>query len=273
MAVTINQRPGGINIVEGKSAEVKYLATGSAALDELLAAIADPEQLPETLLSWPRREVNLATLQDADDLWEITARYAAEHNPDLLSPRMLPVGTMEYNFQIGGGSRRIYQSLQTTQSKSVFADVPDHKGAINVTDDGVDGVEVPGEGGMRFGITKAFPSGTVSQSWIRTVAGLYLKTNSGIFGSFPGGELLFLGVSGSVRADGAEEITFHLSASTQETIAVPVIGDMTVPPHHYLWVQYASVEDTVARKTVRRPQSAYVEKVFPGGDYAGLGIL
>ena len=46
----------------------------------------------------------------------------------------------------------------------------------------------------------------------------------------------------------------------------PPAGDM------YLGVRYADAEDAAAKVLVKKPVAAYVEKVYPDGDFAGLGI-
>lgn len=40
----------------------------------------------------------------------------------------------------------------------------------------------------------------------------------------------------------------------------------------YLWVRYADAEDTSAKVLVKEPIAAYVEQVYPYGNFAGLGI-
>ncbi len=41
---------------------------------------------------------------------------------------------------------------------------------------------------------------------------------------------------------------------------------------HYLWVRFTEDEDTNARTLIKRPISAYVEQVYPYGDFALLGL-
>ena len=40
----------------------------------------------------------------------------------------------------------------------------------------------------------------------------------------------------------------------------------------YLWVRHEDTEDAAAKRIVKRPVAAYVEKLYEDGDFAGLGI-
>ena len=87
------------------------------------------------------------------------------------------------------------------------------------------------------------------------------------------GDVLFLGASGSTRADGKWQMTFRFAASpTRENL---VLGDITIPKKRgwdYLWIRYQEQEDTAAKMIVRRPVAAYIEQVYPYADLGALGI-
>ena len=53
------------------------------------------------------------------------------------------------------------------------------------------------------------------------------------------------------------------------------IGDITgiaKAAWEYLWVRYGTVQDTDAKKLVKRPTSVHVEQVYNSGDFSQLGI-
>jgi len=82
-----------------------------------------------------------------------------------------------------------------------------------------------------------------------------------------------LGASGSKRGDADWEITFRFAASPNRTNFQ--VGPITVAAKkgwEYLWVRYADAEDATVKVLVKRPVAAYVEKVYPDGSFAALGI-
>ena len=97
------------------------------------------------------------------------------------------------------------------------------------------------------------------------------RVNAGVFKGFAAGEVLFLGASGSQRGQDDWEITFRFAASPNVSgLAVGPITGITKRGWEYLWVRYADAEDQ--HVLVKQPIAAYVEKVYPDGDFSGLGI-
>jgi hypothetical protein len=87
------------------------------------------------------------------------------------------------------------------------------------------------------------------------------------------GEVLFLGASGSQRGQDDWEITFRFAASPHVTgLVIGSIGGINKRGWEYLWVRYADAEDMASGTLVKRPIAAYVEQVYPYGDFSGLGI-
>ena len=50
------------------------------------------------------------------------------------------------------------------------------------------------------------------------------------------------------------------------------IGPITKWGWEYLWVQYADEADDDTKQVVKKPVAVYVEKVYYGTDFSGLGI-
>ena len=114
----------------------------------------------------------------------------------------------------------------------------------------------------------------VTDAYKQALFNLTGKVNSGPFRGLAAGECLFLGASGSQRGESDWEITFKFAGSPNKTNIQ--IGDLQPVPAkkgwEYLWVKYREEEDTAASSLVQRPVAAYVEKVYPEGDFSGLGI-
>ncbi|MBI1370846.1 MAG: hypothetical protein GC162_19605 [Planctomycetes bacterium] len=180
------------------------------------------------------------------------------------------VGSSSYDFDISGEALRITHSLSTTKYGT---GAPDFKGAINVVDGKVDGVDII-QPKFSFSETHIIDDGDVDESYKNTIASLVGKVNAASFRGHAAGEVLFTGASGSKRKKkGDWEIKFSFAVSLTRT-DIP-IGDITVTTKDgwdYLWVYYVSDIDSTAHEPVQIPRSAYVEKVFYDADFSLLGI-
>ena len=99
------------------------------------------------------------------------------------------------------------------------------------------------------------------------------KVNASGFKGFAKGEVLFLGASGSKRGLDDWEITFRFAASPNVAgLSLGSIGGIAKEGWQYLWVRFIDDEDPTAKALIKRPVAAYVEQVYPYGNFANLGI-
>jgi hypothetical protein len=113
----------------------------------------------------------------------------------------------------------------------------------------------------------------VTQAYKLILFDLTGKVNDAAFKGFAIGEVLFLGASGSKTGTDNWEITYNFAASKNATDID--IGQITVTDKkgwEYLWIRYADAEDATAKRVVKRPIAAYVEKVYEEGDFSDLDI-
>jgi hypothetical protein len=251
-------------------AEYDYIVVDAAT--ESAADTAVRAAAPSTVNSLPLQAVELEPTE-GEDLWYATVRYGLTTGGGAAQ-----TGQELFSFRTGGGTQRITQSLETIQrypetGGTPDADVPDYKGAIGVSGDTVEGVEIPVPV-FEFSITKYFTDAqvtpTLRQAWFLLAA----RMNNATFQGFAAGELLFLGVNGARRGSGAQadwEITFDFAASQNQTgLAVGDITGISKLGWDYLWVDYRPVVD--AGRTVLVPKYAFVERVFGFGDFSLLGL-
>lgn len=197
------------------------------------------------------------------------------------------VNAVRDSFDTGGQTVKITQSLETISRHGRVIDVdpepespegevtlipPDYQGAINVTDDGVEGVEIVAPNPRRVR-SKTFAESAVNDAYLRKVEELTGRTNNATFMGYAAGELLLERVTGGQRGDGAWEFTYVFAVSRN---AVDIeVGDIAVPAkkgHEYLWIRYGEEYDEDAAAIVRVPNAAYVERVYESGDFAELNI-
>lgn len=255
--VTTGQQP---------SVELRYVIRGTnsdvEARTALLAASpATYDPWGGGLLFLPRDTVTVQPIGDL--LWEGIVRYG-------LVPQ---TAESVFTFDTGGGTQHVTHSLATVSRYAPPGKTaPDFKGAIGVTADSVEGVDIAVPV-YHFSETHYLADTTVTPEYKATLFSLTGNVNNAAFKGFAAGEVLFLGAAGSKRGSGDWEITYRFAASPNVTNLT--IGDITginKKGWEYLWVRYSDSEDAVAKALVKRPVAVYIEQVYPYGDLNGLGI-
>lgn len=268
MAVTCMENRESRNVTDGKSAELIYTVRGTA--DESAAISSLKATAPSTFGNLVRQPVTIEPVHvdtnDADScIWTGTARYAPR---SYTAPP--ETGDSSFSFDTGGGTQHITQSLQTINKYAPTGKTaPDFKGAIGVTHNSVEGVDITLPV-YNWSETHYIADEDVDKANYYSLTG---RTNNASFKGCAAGECLFLGASGSKRGDDDWEITFRFASSPNKTnITVGDITGINKKGWEYLWVRYEDAEDATAKAIVKKPRAAYVEKVYEEGNFADLGI-
>ena len=205
----------------------------------------------------------------ADDIWECNVTWG---NPDA------PTNNSAENtisFDTTGQTAKITQSRGTTSYAPAGATAPDHRGAIGVTANGVEGVDVPIPA-LSISITRTLPAAVMSLAYVNRLADMTGDYNNGTFMGRPMGEVRFDGASGTQPAPGADvPVTFKFSISPNLTdYTIGTIENIEKLGWQYLWVEYEEVHDTAADRMARRPIAVHVEDVpnCEPENFADLGI-
>jgi hypothetical protein len=200
-----------------------------------------------------------------DQAWQAVVRYGGLESQDF--------GLISVEFEVGSQTTKIMQSLATVGVyPAPDRTAPNYYGAINVTRDGVEGVdiEIPT---YEWTETWRHPDGTVGPSYGAVLYAVTGRVNSAAFRGFAAGEVLFRGATGRKTRQDAWEITYRFAASPNATgLTIGPITGIEKKGWEYLWVVYEDFEDNTAMKLVKRPLAAYVEQVYPSTDFAVLGI-
>lgn len=277
MTVTITEKPKSRTLVDAETYELIYLIAGTEVASEALAALTDEAPLASPH-GYARDLCRVELVEDMIDHWIGTALYKSAALTAASGgggSKRLVEGESTISFSTAGGTVRRYVTLATI-SKNVAAGgaATDHKGSINVTDQGVEGVDLP-EGGFSFQIRKCFPAGTITDAWMLQIAALRKPPcrNAAIFHGFPIGTVRFDNSDAGTRADGLDEVTMDFSVDLGE--AAVTIGDIVAfarAAWAYVSVQYEGVKDSTSGKEAKRPIQADVMQVFPTGDFTVLGV-
>ena len=254
---------------DAQSAEFVYTLTGVA--DENSARILATNSTASTYGDLIRKSITLEPVHiNTSDLgaciWEVTVQYGEREAPESGDPAV-------FSFDTGGGTQHITQSLGTIGSYAASGTAPDFKGAVGVTHDNVEGVDITVPV-YNFSETHYLPDTQVTPAYKGTLFNLTGKVNNASFRGLAAGECLFLGASGSQRGPGEDwEITFKFAGSPNRTgITVGPITGIAKKGWEYLWVRYADAEDAASNTLVKQPVAAYVEKVYEDGNFGSLGI-
>ena len=209
-----------------------------------------------------------------DTTWKVKAIYEVDEDGEQPDDGGEEEETTVFAFDTGGGTKHINQSLKTDGRYPNTA--PDFAGAIGVDNEGnVNGVDVTMPV-LNFTETHTLNGGRVTTSYKKTLAALTGTVNSGSFRGFSRGEVLFLGASGTKRSKKASapwEITYRFAVSPNQ--AGLQVGNIKVTRKYgwdYLWVRYADKVAEGGKNVVKKPVAAYVEMVYPEGDFGNLGL-
>ena len=225
---------------------------------------------------------------EGDTAWKVTINYEKIGADDLTQSGPLK---RVRSFDTTGGQQHITQAKanglfigERKYGPAGYNDGPDQKGAINVDDNGPQGVDVLVPA-LSWTEQYDVPSSYVTSAYIRKVHLLTACTNDAPFRGFLKGEVLFAGMTGSQewdaqKGDGPWSLSYRFVASPNRGpdlggLPAEPIGDITTYNkygHEYLWVKYATQEDTTNKQLLRVPLTVYVDKVYDEGDFSKLGI-
>lgn len=182
-----------------------------------------------------------------------------------------------FSFDTAGSSTKILQSISTSGSYAIgAATAPDFKGAINVTEDSVEGVEIKTR---TFGFTATYymPDASVTATYVGTLYAMTGTVCDAAFYGFDEGEVLLVGTSGTRR--GRVPIDWELgfkfeAAKNQTSLTVGPINGINKKAWEYLWVRYQKTTVGAGADThvAQQPLYAYVEKVYEETSFSALGI-
>ena len=251
--------------------EIPYLVFEAADEDAALAA-ARTKAASRTVSGMVLDELEV-TERVNKDTWKVKAIYKDEDSDDPDEPDE-DEETTSFAFDTGGGTMHRNQSLKTVSK--VPNDAPDFNGAIEVDNEGnVNGVDVTMPV-LNFTETHTMNGSRVTTSYKKTVAALPGTVNSSGLRGFSAGGVLFLGASGTKRSkkpNAPWEITFRFAVSPNQSSLQ--VGKLKVPNKKgwdYLWVRYADKVAENRKNVIKEPVAAYVEQVYPTGDFGNLGL-
>ncbi len=201
-------------------------------------------------------------------LWDISIKYGKSAN------------TSELTVEAGGGTRKVMYALETIENYPCDGrPEPDFENAINVTEQGIDGVDVP-DFKFSFSLAYKLARTSVPGSYVMDLYGLRNHTNdeeftltyNGLILTFARGTLLFTGFPFKMTSEQTLDITYKFEAQRSllesDNFRIGTSDIITKTGWEYLWVYQRESRDTVSNRMVRKPVSAHVVRVFERGDFS-----
>lgn len=186
----------------------------------------------------------------------------------------------------GGGTTHVTQALAQRDYDRYSSPSPKpdpvtggnlglHAGAIGVTEDGVEGVDivVPAASWSEQ-YTFNIEDGYGFSYFKDVVSPMTGKINGEAFRGFEAFDVLFLGATGQNKGYQQITITYKFTHTPTKT-NLPIGDKITVDikyGHDYIWTRYKTFDDPVEKRSVKVPLTAHVAKVYEVGDFSELLI-
>lgn len=234
---------------------------------------------PTTWNALPRDTQSISVETIDGDTWLASVPYRI---PGTTRPPN-PDDGLRMSFTTAGGNVKIFQVKSGNHIADYPSGVTSTKGALNATEDGVEGLDIPVKG-LSFTIRKAIDPADMTSGYLADLYNLsytvnnasYTITVNDIDYTFAAGELLFQYATGDdQRGDGMWDLTFNFVASpnvTGITIASTPsnITGIAKKGHEYLWCIYKKV--VASGKTRQYVDSVHIDQVYDPADFTGLGL-
>jgi len=268
MAITVTQKWRSPSGQEGENPSIDTLWIVRGTENYFAARNALAAETPAELDGLVRQNYGCTPL--GWDSWNGQVRYGKRKKKE--------AGDSTYSFDTRGGTQRIVQSLETIGNYAPAGETaPNFHGAINVTLDAVEGVDIVIPK-YAFHETHFFTQAQITEAYKLILYGLTGRVNNASWRGYAKGEVLFLGAAGSLRGDAPDdlwEIGYYFEAEPN-AVNIPIGPNITVPAKegkaHYLWVRHRDTDDAAAKVLVKRPSSAHVDRVCEYGSFSSIGI-
>jgi len=263
---------------------VTALAKANASIN----LVASAQALKEEALSLKNSTVNAAT--NTDDLATIVggaANFAIAIAADAVSTKASLLYTaISTAFTSITTAANAALAAATAAAADIVAGangVPDFKRAINVTENSVEGVDVP-DRKMEFSINKKLARSAIPGSYVMELYDLQNTLNDDVYTivyngqtlTFMPGTLMFTGFPFKMTSERVLDITYKFSAVRSILLSddfhIGNSGPIVKTGWEYTWVYYRDRQDTTSNRVIRQPISVNVERCFDSTDFSRIRL-
>lgn len=262
----------------GKRIELIFFLTGTD--DKWIAFAHVLANTEDVLGGLPRDDFQLEVREGHTDLWDISVIYATGNGSG--STDSVEIGQETISFTTRGDAIRIFQAGEHIADYGQVEDLgltpPNHKGAINVTTERVEGIEID-NAGFVMQITRIVADSEFTPQYNRALFLATNKVNSSTWRGFEPGELRLLGVDVNQRDSESWTVTFEFLGI--QNIIDGQVGELTgiiKEGHHYAWSEHEDFVDESVEPPRKRKKliAVHVERVYDYIDFAqhlGLNLI
>lgn len=198
-------------------------------------------------------------------LWRGTVQYGRFSRPQQEgdSPKI--------TFDTGGGTIHVSHAIsQVGAYKPTGLITIPSNGLVGVTNDGVEGVDIPSRE-FHWSETHILPISYVSHDYAKTLYELTGTVNNDAWRSYAAGEVLFKNASGSAKDADTCEITYSFAASPNLTnLSIGGVTVLSKQGWDYLWIRYE--EELIGSALTKKVRMIYVDRVIERKNFSLLGI-
>lgn len=267
---------------DGKSVTVKFLAMGEESTFPIREAVfADFTTFPEVNGAFYRNDEQLS-IDQVDGLldhfivsvtWEAPTRKSEKEKRQAREP-----GDSHWKLATTTQPVRIANAKATqikTTAGGAFATTTDTAIGYSSATNEVEGTDVLASE-TRLELSFYKPAALVTDAFRTTVENLTNppKTNDDVFLGYAVGELLIVEATFSSDAANFTNVRcdYAFLVDRERTETLEVLGDVTIPPHYQLDIQWELFKDEALTppRERRRPKSVKKHRVYDGGTFAPL---
>ena len=273
MAITMSEKYRGRSATIGISPRTsfEYVIRADSGEDENDVLDYVAANTPATIGALSRQYISVRELRN--DAWEGTVDYGPF---ELEQPSDPETGDVDVSFNVTSELVEVHVSKETISVTALPGITPaDLDGVLNV--DPLTGDARPVQvyfPRFNFSETHYLSPSVVDAAFKGKVFDLTGTVNDAAFKDFAAGEVLFKGMSGSMRGDTDWAMTFEFECQPNRDDIV--IGDFASPfskkGWEYLWVQYAKEDDDGAGVMKTKPSVVRIERLYDLKDFSELGI-
>jgi hypothetical protein len=262
--VQFGYRPTGVQTSKD-GITVPYRLIGITDRDEAYAYASN--NAPASLGAFYLRDVRLTGT--APGMWDVDAEFA---DWDKQKPF---ANQHSWTFDTTGKTKHVTQAIQHIATYTIPGRTAiEHKGAIGVTDDSVEGTDVPARC-FKWTETWMLPKDRYGFTFSSILGDLTGCMNPVYFRGFPAYTVAFGGgTGGKLNSEGTlREFNFSFEVSPSESgLIVGEITGIDKAGWDYLWVRYRTADDATAKKTTPQPIQVEVDRVLRVMPFTLLGI-
>ena len=259
------------NTSSGRRVEKIFTLKGTT--DRLLAEGYVLLNTDDELENLPRQNIDL-TPYKGSDLWKVILNYGAgSSSGGPIEPS--DIGDERASFSTRGNRVLVTQAKRHIEDYGIGeTEPPNHNGAINVTEDGPQGVEID-QAAFTFEVRKVVAASDMDAAYSRALLDLTNKTNNAVWRGYQPGELRFLGCDGTQRDSESWDLTFSfLGSPNLQNQTVDEVQGIDQKGHEYAWGTYETVVDDSVTPPVKVKKliAIHIEELYGSGDFNRLNL-